>query len=129
MTAQNEPKHHDLFIKHVGERAGYRIVAGANSTQFMPNPKVLQGDTVTWHSPDKDVCIVFLKESPFDLSGKNVTMNVIEVPKGQKSPTYTVSGNATPKVTYEYAVLVREADRDYTYVRGAASPPGVAVGP
>jgi hypothetical protein len=121
--------HHELVIKHIGDRNGYRIVTGKNSTQFMPNPKVLPGETVTWLSPHKDACIAFLKDSPFTRAGKPVRMEVIELKAGKPSPAFKVAKNLKQGDVYEYAVLIQEAPRDYTYVRGAASPPGVAVGP
>lgn len=119
----------EFYIRHISDRNGYRIVRGRESEQFSPNPVVLPGQTVVWHSPEKDACIAFLTESPFTRRGERVVNEVIEVPSGGKSEEFQIAKDVKQGEIYEYAVLIRESDRDYTYVRGAASPPGVAVGP
>ena len=118
----------ELVIKYLGDKDGYRIVTMENPDQFSPNPSVKKGQSVRWQSPEIDACIAILAESPFTRHGKPVTHEFLEIPKGDQSEELQIDVNATDGA-YEYAVLVREADRNYTYVRGAASPPGVIVGP
>jgi len=121
--------HVELVIKDLGTIHGYRIVTQQNPTQFRPNPKVEKGDTVSWHSPDRDACVAILAESPFTYNGAVVNYEFLKIPKGGTSQTFQISNTVTQGEEYEYAVLVQETDRDYTYVRGANSPPGVIVGP
>lgn len=117
----------ELKIKYRGDRYGWRV-EGPNGS-FKPNPTVKKGqDTVRWHSPETDACVVFLGESPFISGGQAVKNQVIDVPAGGSTGRFEISPNAEPEQQYEYAVLVRTGDRDYTYVRGADSPPGVIIG-
>jgi hypothetical protein len=117
----------ELVITYKGDKDGYRVVSKKDPEKFRPNPTVNKGNSVRWHAPeDKAACIAILAESPFIRDGKPVTHEFLEIPKGGKSEEFQIAGDA--KGEYEYAVLVREAARDYTYVRGAASPPGIVVG-
>jgi hypothetical protein len=116
--------HVELTIRYRGDRDGWRV-EGPNG-QFKPNPAVKRKDTVQWHSPEADACIVVLDESPFLRNGEPVVDRVINLPSGDKTEKFEIAG--TENGTYEYAVLVRNSGRDYTYVRGAESPPAVIVG-
>ena len=119
----------ELVIAYLGDKDGYRIVTKQNPTTFDPNPTVKIGQTVRWQSPkDEEACIVILAESPFARNGDLVTREVLEISAGGISEELQIDNNATIDQEYEYAVLVRGANSDYTYVRGAASPPGVIVG-
>lgn len=116
--------HIELKIKYRGDRDGWRV-EGPNG-EFKPNPTVKKKDTVRWHSPEADACIVFLDQSPFLRNGRPVVQEVIELPEGDKTEQFEIADS--DHGLYEYAVLVRTGHRDYTYVRGAGSPPGVIVG-
>jgi len=116
----------ELVITYLGDKDGYRIVTKQNPGDFRPNPKVMKGHSVRWHSPDKPACVAILAESPFTRHGNSVTHEFLEIQKGGVSEELQIAGDAAGE--YEYAVLVREGARDYTYVRGAASPPGVIIG-
>jgi hypothetical protein len=116
----------ELKIKYRGDRYGWRV-EGPNGT-FNPNPSVKKEDTVRWHSPDINASIIFLEDSPFRYNGHPVRNQVIELHEGDRTDKFEVSPDAVTDQQYEYAVLVRTGDRDYTYVRGAESPPGVIIG-
>jgi len=116
----------ELVITHKGDKDGYRIVTKKDLKKFRPNPTVEKGHSVRWHSPEKAACVIILAESPFTRNGKRVTHEFLEIKKGGKSEELQIDDKASGE--YEYAVLVRERKRDYTYVRGAASPPGIIVG-
>ena len=118
----------ELFIKDLGTVDGWRIVDKQN--QFSPNPTVGKGKTVSWHSPEKNaVCIAIFADSPFtEDGGQPFPHKVLEIQAGGKSEELQIANNALVNEEYEYAVLVRDG-RDFIYVRGAASPPGVIVGP
>ena len=120
--------HVNLVIEDLGTVDGYRIVSNSNETKFT-NPVVLDGDTVSWHSPKKDAYIAILDDSPFTRNQTAVTREILKIEAGGTSAVLQIAKIADEKSKYEYAVLVREAVGDYTYVRGAASPPGVIVGP
>jgi hypothetical protein len=116
--------HLELKIKYRGDRDGWRV-EGPNGA-FKPNPSVMNKDTVRWHSPEADACIVLLDQSPFLKNGQRFAREIIDLPKGDKTEKFEIAD--ADHGLYEYAVLVRTGDRDYTYVRGAESPPGVIVG-
>ena len=123
----------ELEIRQMGEREGYRVVDSATG-DFRSNPKPKPNQTVRWHSPEKDAYVLFLAESPFDIAeGKPVKGQpvgpLIEIKAGGSSDEYRMKTGLNHKDCYEYAVIVKEDTRKYIYVRGAASPPGVAVGP
>ena len=117
--------HVELKIKYRGDKDGWRV-EGPNG-KFTLNPSVKKKDTVRWSSPEADACIVTLDQSPFLKNGQPVVHEVIELPKGDKTEKLEIAADTNDGL-YEYAVLVRTGDRDYTYVRGAESPPGVIVG-
>jgi len=118
----------DLDIRDFGQRHGYRVVE-KDMAQFevKKDPRPLPGEDVSWRAIGKDAWVVILADSPFDVKHDTV----LHIPAGQ-TKSLRISGDATPKQEYEYAVLVRdnpEKLHEYIYVRGANSPPGVIVGP
>ncbi len=121
----------ELVITHISERDGYRIIDKQLPDEFLSNPKVNPGQTVRWQAPaGMDVYIAFLAESPFIRRGEPVINEVLEVLGGDTSEELQMA-ELDPEEVYEYAVLVKEKNnkREYIYVRGAASPPGIVVGP
>jgi hypothetical protein len=119
-----EMAHHELKIRYKGDRYGWRV-EGSNG-QFKANPTVNRKDTVRWHSPEADACIVVLDQSPFLKNGKPIVDEVIKLSSGDKTEKFEIAG--AEDGLYGYAVLVRVGEHDYTYVRGAESPPAVIVG-
>ena len=121
-------KHIELHIKHKGERDGWRICHG--NDEFKPTLELAKGTTVRWNSPQNDAaCLVFFDKSPFEKDGNPVRNEIVYISRNGKTETYTIADSATIDVKYEYAALVRGEGGDYTYVRGAESPPGVIVKP
>jgi hypothetical protein len=122
--------HFDLEISYEGDKGGWRMVRRnpSNSLERLKSPQVGKGDTIQWHAPkDKDVCIMILKDSTFERSGTPVKNEVIEIAAGGKSETLQIADSEFGPS--EYGAMVRNNVRDYTYVRGEMSPPGVIVGP
>ena len=126
MEAGKEPV--DLYIElrdsdNVlrGKRKGWRICQDEGG-RFDKTPEIKEGTTVRWHSEKAEAYLVFFEKSPV-----TVHSTVVHIPKnGIKEFTVADYDSAEKKI--EYAALVKEGD-DYTYVRGAASPPGVIVKP
>jgi len=119
----------DLYIEYMKDKHGWRVTYDGGV--YQPNPSANKNtDTVTWHAPrDMDVCIVFLPDSPFEL--EDGQRDVLTIKAGESSPAFKFKDGCSNYRVYEYAALVTdpEVPGDYTYVRGAESPPGVAVGP
>lgn len=122
--------HIDLEIANEPDPGGgWRMVErGVDGPQRFKNPRAQKKDTIRWHAPnDHDMCIVILDESPFARKGDRIVHQIIDVPKSSKSEKFDIAPDVV-EGTYEYAVLLKEREGEYTYVRGENSPPGVVVG-
>jgi hypothetical protein len=119
----------DLYIKYMKDKHGWRVTYDGDV--YHPNPSVDKNtDTVTWHAPhNADAYIVFLPDSPFELPAGQ--RDVLHIEAGKSSKPFKLKQRCGGNKVYEYAALVMNPEKpaDYTYVRGAESPPGVAVGP
>jgi hypothetical protein len=119
--------HIPLRIEHLGDKEGWRVVQ--SNGNFRPNPSVKKKvDTISWQSPPEyRTYIVAIKESPFARKdGSRVVDEVIEIPAGKKSESFIIADVGDG--LHEYAALIETGEKDYTYVRGADSPPGVIIG-
>lgn len=122
-------KHLDMLIAYEEDPGGgWRLVEkGVNGPDRFKNPKVKNPDTIRWHAPnDHEACIVLLGESAFERKGTPVINEIIQIPRSGRSETLNIAD--VKDGTYEYGVLVRSGEGEYTYVRGEMSPPGVVVG-
>jgi hypothetical protein len=123
-----------LYIRYKQDKSdkhGWRVTYKNEDDEevYQPNPSVpSENDTVVWHAPqDAFAHIVFLPDSPFVLpKGEK---KVLDLKPGEVSEAVEIKKGLQDEKTYEYAVLVRLEEGNYTYVRGAESPPGIAVGP
>lgn len=116
----------ELEITYTGKGAdkGWRMANKKykpDNYKRFKNPDVKKYDTITWYAPKyNNVTVVILADSAFGFTG------VIDILKEKKSAKFKIAD--VSKITYEYAVLVKNSKGDYTYVRGENSPPGVIVG-
>ena len=126
-----DAKHIDLRVENFPDKTGnyWRMVdLNANGNDRFKNPHAKSPDTIRWHAPEGHaVSIVILSDSPFSYHNEPVTNKVIDIPAGEKSDKYDIA--EVSEGLYEYAALVKEGEKDYTYVSGESSPPGVVVYP